>query len=283
VAGEQTHPHGLDLPRDDDGLATEPRATRRLRQVLSAVLEDIVVDADAEGVVLTLDGSVDTTVAATLAVEAVGVDCVTALVMPATMADEAGARDAEAVADLLGVEYRRLPLQPLVGAFQEVLGRSGQPGDDIVATENAIDRLRTACSYYVANTTDALVVGTTNRTRRLLGPLSKYGDTGVDCHLLGDCYRTEVDALAASLDVPESLRQRPVERLVGTDETVAERFGLAPRTLDRVLRLTVDEGDGPAAVADRVGVDPDTVARVGRWCTATRHKRRQPPKPSTYL
>jgi len=220
-------------------------------------------------------------VAAALAVDAVGADDVTALVLPARLSDEATARDAEAAAAALGIDYRRLQIQPLLSAFQEVVGPSSELGDDLVATASAVDRLRTACTYYVADTSDALVVGDATKTRRLVGPLTKYGDTGVDCFLLGDLYRTEVDALARRLDVPDEIRERTAGGRGGITGTPAERPDLSPRTLDRVLRLLVDERLEPEAVTAELDVDPDAVTWVVRRCAGTRHMRHQPPKPST--
>lgn len=277
------HPFGLNLPRNEEGLATEPRATRRVRQLLPAVLEEFVDDAGADGVVMVLDGGVDTTVAASLAVEAVGADRVTGLVAPARITDEATARDAEAVASTLDIEYERLPLQPVLAAFQELVGKHGQPADDLVAVRNAVERLRMTCAYYVANTSNGVVVGATNRTTRLLGPTTKHGEIAVDCFLLGDLFRTEVDALARRMDLPEAILDRSPRRDVAIGETNAERLGVSPRTLDRALHLFVDEGRDPGAIADELGVNPGVVKRVATWCAETRHKRHTPMKPSKYV
>lgn len=274
-----THPRFLELPRDETRLATSKPAVRRLQELLPAFLEDQVAEADADGLVVTMDGSVESTVAAAMAVEAVGRDSVTGLVAPARLSDEARARDAEAVAAVLGIENHRMQLQPLLTAFQEVIGKTGEPADDVVAMANAIERFRMACAYYVANTSNLLVVGTVNRTDRLLGSVAKHGRNGVDVSLLGDLYRSEVRALAADLDVPEDLRERAHPNFAGTND--AEELGVDPQTLDSLLRLTIDERHDPEAVADRLGVDRATVARVQKWCANTRHKRHSPSKPST--
>lgn len=277
-----THPRILDLPRDEGGLATTAVARRRLQELLPAFLSDLVADAGAEGLVVALDGGVETTVAAALAVDAVGPERVTGLVMPAGLTDEATARTAETVADVLDVDYRRLQLRPLVAAFQEAVGESGQPADDPVATGNAVERFRTAAAYYVANRTDSLVVGSVNRTDRLTGTVTKYGETGVDCYLFGDLYRTEVRALGQAMDVPSGLLDDPPGPDVPTVETPAERLGVSPRTLDRLLRMLVGESVDREEIAAELQVDTDLVARVAAWCSETRHKRHQPPKPSTY-
>lgn len=275
-----SHPRLLDLPRDETGLATTRVALRRLQELLPEFLRDLVSEAEATGLVVPLDGGVASAAAAALAVDAVGAEDVVAVTMPAGLADEATTRTAEAVAEMLDVEHRRLQLQPLVRAFQEVVGESGGPADDLVATDNAVARFRTATTYYVANRRDALVVGPVTRTDRLLGSARKYGETGVDCFLFGDCYRTEVRALAEALDLPvDLLDSGPAPGSERTGDP--QRLGVAAETVDRALRLHIDEGRGPSAVADRLGVDRSVVTRLAAWCDATRHKRHQPPKPST--
>ncbi|WP_436909138.1 NAD(+) synthase [Halosimplex marinum] len=274
------HPRVLDLPRDETGLATTTVALRRLQELLPEFLVDQVDDADAEGLVVPLDGGVATATAAALAVDAVGAGDVLGLAMPAGLTDEATARTAETVAEMLGIDHRRLQLQPVVGAFQEMVGDAGGPADDLVATDNAVERFRTATAYYFANRRDALVVGPVDRTARLLGSSTKYGETGVDCFLFGDLYRTEVRALAGAMDLPVEMLSE-AERASPGDATDADRLDVDAETVDRALRLHVDEGREPRAVADRLGIDRSVVTRLKEWCAATRHKRHMPPKPST--
>lgn len=274
------HPRILDLPRDETGLATTAAAQRRLQELLPVFLGDLTEKADADGLIVPLDGGVETAVAAALAVDAAGADAVHGLVMPAGLTDEATARTAETVAEMLDVDCRRLQLQPVVAAFQETIGATGQPADDVHAMDNAVARFRTATTYYVANRENALVVGPVDRTDRLLGTATKYGETGADCFPFGDCYRTEVRALAAAMDLPVGMLDGG-PRVAHHEPTDAERLGVDPETVDRALRLHVDEGRDATAVADRLGIDRVVVTRLADWCRATRHKRHQPPKPST--
>lgn len=274
------HPRILELPRDDAGLATTPRARRRLGELLPEFLRDRVADADAERVVVTLDGGVDSTVTAAMAADALGPERVYGLVMPVHKSHEVAARDAESVASILGVEHRRCHVQPILAAFQGAVGPAFDGAEDVVALGNAAERLRMACAYYVANTASGVVVSSVNRTDRLLGTVAKYGRNGADCHLLGDLYRTEVRSLARGLDLPEDFVERRPWQGFETADRDAEELGLEPRTLDRLLRLRVDEHYSTPAVAERLDVDPAVVRRAMDWCAATRHKRHQPPKPS---
>lgn len=270
----------LQLPRDSDGLATSKPAMRRLQELLTAFLEDAVVNAGADGLVVPLDGSLESLAAATLAVDAIESENVTGLIMPVQLSDEAAARDAEAVASVLGIEYHTLQLQPLITAFQRTVGTAGEPADDIVAMENANARFRMACAYYVANTTNRLVLGTVNRTQRLLGSVAKYGQNGVDLALFGDLFQTEIEALARDMNLPTDIVDGPQEEIGNIGPTDAEKLEIEPETLDSLLHYLIDEQRSVDAVAEQVTADRSTVERVRGWAAATRHKRHQPPKPS---
>lgn len=265
----------LELPREADGLATGRRAVRRLAPVLTEFLADAVDEATADGLVLVLDGTVDSAVAATIAAEAVDPGDVVGLVLPATITWSTGAQAAEAVGAALDIQLHRLQLHTLVLEFQDLL--DGVVAGDVMATQNARRRLRMVCAYYVANAANGLVVGSTTRAASLLGSLTKYGDTAVDLALLADLYRSEVGALANHLGVPTDLDVRPAEAVAPPD---AARLGISPRYLDAVCRLALDEGREPSAVADRLGVDPAVVETVREWAAETAHKRRAPRRPS---
>lgn len=275
-----THPRYLELPRNENGLATSKSAVRRLRQLLPTFLEDRIAETDADRFVVTLDGGAESSVAAAMAADAVGPERVVGLIMPVQLNDEAPARDAEAVATMLGIEQHRLQLQPLHIAFQRVIGTTGEPADDFVAMENAGERFRMACAYYAANTRNGLVVGSVNRTDRLLGSVAKFGENGVDLSLLGDLYRTEVLALARDLEMPEAILEGSRRQAMQTGTSDAAELGVEPATLDSVLHFSIDRGHDVPTVARQADVETELVRRVKKWCSSTRHKRHQPPKPS---
>lgn len=275
-----THPHTLKLPREEHGLATSKAATRRIQGILPVFLEHKLIDAEANGLVVPLDGSVESTVAAALAVDGIGADYVTGLVMPVQLSDDGPARTAETVASLLDIDCHRLHLQPVLTAFQRVVGEVGEPTDDPVAIQNAGERLRMACKYYVANTRNELVVGTVSRTDRLLGSVAKHGENGVDLSLFGDLYRTEIEALADALAVPSELLDHSPPPMEHTGATDVAALGIDQQDLDSILHFAIDRGCSASTVADKIGVGESVVERTIRWCASTRHKRHTPPKPS---
>lgn len=265
---------------DETGLVTARADLVRVEADLHDFLAGVVADAGAERAIVALDGTLRSTVVATLAVDALGSDRVTGLVMPAYLTHADAAQEAELVAEVLGMEYTRVQLTPLLAAFQTTIESSPGATDDLVATESALARLRTACAYYVANVANGVVLGTTDRTALFAGTVVKHGDTGVDCLPLGDLYHTEVRALADLLDLPD-----PASTTASGSEGMAasqpcDGRGLDNTVRDRVLHGLVDLGESTATVADRLGLPRTTVERVATWRAETAHKRRVPPTPT---
>lgn len=272
-----------DVPRGPHGLATTSAAHSRLRAHLVDFLETAVVDANAERLVVGLDGGVGTALAATLAVDAVGEDRVVGLVMPAYVSHEAVSQNAAAVASALGIEHSRLQLHPVLAALQETITDSSGPAEDLIATTNALSRLRMACLYYAANATDGLVVGAVDRTQYLLGAVTKHGETGVDCLPFAGCYRTEVRTLAADVGIPDDLTvESPGSPLHPGTSPIGD-LEIDVETVDRVLRQRIDGGRAVATVAEDLAVEPSTVEQLETWCARTAHKRRPPRVPTTVV
>ena len=265
------------MPTDDGVLAVSPEAVAAVREEVTTFVEAALDDAGTDRAVVPLDGGVASAVVAAVAADALGPERVDALVMPAHLSGEAAARDAETLAGALGVEPHRVQLQPLLAAFRETMGAAGAPADDLLAVENALARFRMACAYYVANTREGLVFGSVTRTEQLLGSVTKHGDIGVDALPLGHRYHTEVCALADALGVPDAVTERTGG--FGSGPTDSEQLGIDDRTLDELLAAAVDAELPVDEVADRVGVDPETVERVLAWRDATAHKRRPPATP----
>ncbi|MFC7138111.1 NAD(+) synthase [Halobaculum litoreum] len=142
---------------------------------------------------------------------------------------------------------------------------------------NLVARVRMACAYYVANTTTTLVLGTCDRTERMLGTVTKYGDDAADVHPLGGLYRTEVVALGRELGLPDRVVDQPstLESAIGRREEAA--FGASFDVIDAVLERLVDRDIGIERTAEELDADQEVVRRFAGDHVRTKHKRAMPP------
>lgn len=250
--------------------------TRRDR--ITGFIEDVVDDAGVEGVVIGLSGGIDSTLTATLAVEAVGAESVHALVMPGTVSREEHMSDAEVIAAELGVEVDVIEIGPVVDT---VLDGVPEAEDDTEAVGNARARVRAVYTYLIANHESRIVLGTGNRTEALVGYFTKFGDQAVDCNPIGNLYKCQVRDLARHVGVPEAIVTKTPSAGLWEGQTDEGELGLDYDTLDGILALHVD---GPApvdATAKVLDAEPETVERVDALVARSAHKRSMPPSPST--
>jgi NAD+ synthase len=254
--------------------------TDAMRSDCVSFVRSTVSAAGAEGVVIGLNGGLGSTVAATLAVEALGSDRVFGLVLPSSKIGSRSAQDAEAVADILGIETETIHLQPLLMSFGDLATHTDLHGDPIVR-ENLVDRLRMTMLYLTANATDRLVVGTTTRSELLLGSFTKYGDGAADILPFGAFYRTEIETLADDLEIPDFVTETPAAMGFYPGRSDSHDLDEPQSVIDSILRRLVEGTDDPERIADSLGVDVVTVDRIARRHESTDHKRRLPLTPET--
>jgi len=249
-----------------------------IRSDIVSFLKDSVTKAGARGAVVGLSGGIDSTLTATLAVQALGSDRVLGLGLPAREPDES-VQEARTMAEGLGIEFRECDLRPLVDLFEDHVAPEVAPTGGRQAVGNVVARLRMAALYYAANARSLLVCGTANRSELLLGYFTKFGDGAADLFPLGDLYKTEVRALASHVGVPRRIVAKEPTADMWLGQTDAEEIGARYETVDPVLRLVVDRSGRVEAAAEALDVDPDVVERIARMYVDSLHKRAVPPTP----
>jgi NAD+ synthase len=275
------------------------------RDRIRSFVADRVDAAGADGVVVNMSGGLDSTVTAALAVEALGADRVYGLILPCNKIGAPHARDAEALAEALGIDHDTVHLQPLFAQFGAVAPDRFDLHDEPVRSGNAVARLRMAVAYLAANATNRLVCGTANRSELLLGYLTKHGDGAADLFPLGHLYKTDVRSLAAELDVPTFVVEKAPTAGFLPGQRDADDLGAPYEVVDPVLHLGVDRGLDPASVVERIAaavadgdssgaerstvdaelaaVDRELVAELLGRHRATAHKRLPAPTPDANL
>jgi NAD+ synthase len=246
------------------------------REHITSFIQSQLDAAGVDRAVIGLSGGIDSTLTATLAVEALGAERVHGLVMPSAVNSDQNMSDAERVAEGLGIEYDVVAVEPIVDA---VLSQYPAPEDDTVAVGNVRVRVRAVLNYLVANHESALVLGTGNRSEALVGYFTKYGDGAVDCHPIANLYKSQVRQLARHLGVDDDLAGKTASAEMWSGQTDEEELGVGYDTLDSILALHVDGPLSKAATAREIGVAESVVEHVRALHEQSAHKRQVPPGP----
>ncbi len=272
-----------DAERTNGAFVTDRRSLEAMRERIVADIETRVADADASGVVVAMSGGIDSTLTTALAVEAVGAENVLGLGLPCHKTEATHVSDARTLADGMGIEFEEIQLRPLLEAFEGTVASAleADETDDERPHDigNAVARLRMATAYYAANCQSRLVIGTANRSERLLGYFTKYGDGAADTYPLGDCYKTEVRALAKHLGLPRRIVSKAPTAGFWATQTDAGELGAGYDVIDPLLARLVDEGRPLEDAMEGLRIDRETATEIASRYVANDHKRTTPPTP----
>ncbi|MFM2091241.1 MAG: synthetase [Planctomycetota bacterium] len=230
-----------------------------------------------ERVVLGLSGGIDSALVAALAVDALGADRVTGILMPGPYSSRGSVVDALDLAERLGIRTHQCMI---TRAWEVLLGELDplcpQGPADLMA-QNLQSRLRGALVMAAANQLGAMALTTGNKSELACGYCTIYGDMNGGLAPIGDLYKTAVYRLSrwANRDgerIPAATIEKPPSAELRPDQT--DQDSLPPYDqLDRILDAFIDAGEDPAAIARRE--DPAVVAQVIRLVEISEFKRRQ--------
>lgn len=182
--------------------------------------------------VLGLSGGVDSALTAKLGVMALGKENVTAILMPNEgVSSDHSVTDAKAWAEELGIEHHILPIQSFLKNYVDLPWAA-----DELATMNVQARVRMTILYHYANSHNALVLGTGNKTEEMLGYFTKYGDGGVDVLPIGSLYKTDVWEMAKELNLPKAIIGKTPSAELREGQNDEEEIGMAYPEIDQILK-----------------------------------------------
>jgi NAD+ synthase len=234
-----------------------------------------VTVASVRGLVVGLSGGLDSAIVARLSQIAMPSNVVAAI-LPCH-SDPRDERDAQLIVGQFGLPVVRIDLAPaydvLVNDLKTVflqLPPDQAPVNDSADLKarlplaNLKARLRMSTLYFIANSLNYLVVGTGNRSELTIGYFTKHGDGAADLLPLGRLLKSDVRDLAAELEIPQSIIDKPPSAGLWAGQTDEDEIGFAYSDLERYLK------SGPEGVA------PALAVRIERLIRSTEHKRAQP-------
>lgn len=223
--------------------------------------------------VVGLSGGIDSSVAACLAVKALGNKNVTAILMPDLgTTSKQSIEDAEVIVKKLKIRYYAAPINEIARYFEGISSKL-KLKKSAYAAANAKARARMMILYYFANLDSALVIGTSDKSEIALGYTTKYGDNAADILVIGDLWKSEVVEMGKFLGVPASiLKKKPSAELV-IGQTAEKELGASYEALDKILKAYIEDGLSPEQIIKK-GFEKKLVKNVIDRVRLNEHKRR---------
>jgi NAD+ synthase (glutamine-hydrolysing) len=280
----------VDLEVDGEGSA--PQTVRSITPPLDPDAEvyealvlgtrDYVAKNGFTDAVIGLSGGIDSSLVATIAVDALGAGNVHGVTMPSRYSSEGSVDDAVTLAAHLGIDIATAPIEDahhtLSGLLAPMLGT--EPAG--LTDENLQSRIRGVLLMALSNANDWIVLTTGNKSEMATGYSTLYGDSAGGFAVIKDVEKTLVYRLCryrnqqAGFDlIPEPVLTKAPSAELRPDQRDDE--SLPPyEVLDPILAGYV-EGDRSPDELIAAGFDRQAVEQVVRLVDRAEYKRRQMP------
>ncbi len=223
--------------------------------------------------VIGLSGGLDSSVAASLVVKALGSRNATAVLMPDLgITSKQSIDDAKKLVKKLRIKHYILSINEFVQYFNNI-NKKLKFRKDIYAIANVKARTRMMLLYYIANMENALVIGTSDKSEIALGYTTKYGDNAADILVIGDLWKTEVIEMGKFLKIPASiLNKKPSAELI-LGQTAEKELGAPYKVLDGILKMYIEQDLSVDKIISK-GFNKKIVKNVVGRIRTNEHKRR---------
>ncbi|ORU89831.1 MAG: NAD+ synthase [Cycloclasticus sp. symbiont of Poecilosclerida sp. M] len=249
-------------------------------QALVLGIADYVEKNGFQGAVLGLSGGIDSALTLALAVDALGVDCVEAVLMPSKYTADMSNVDAIEQAELMDVLYEIIPIEPAVQAFSGMLEKAFEGYEADVTEENIQARCRGVLLMAISNKKRKILLTTGNKSEMSVGYATLYGDMAGGFAPLKDVPKMMVYALAKyrneqSRVIPERVIERPPSAELAPDQKDEDSLPQYP-ILDEILARYIEQDQARDEII-AAGFESTVVDRVLKLVEQNEYKRRQAP------
>jgi NAD+ synthase (glutamine-hydrolysing) len=244
---------------------------------------------------LGISGGIDSALVAMLAVDALGPERVTLVVMPSPHSSEETQEDARQIARNLGTELVEIAIEPMMEGYRAALDvhlrpdaedasdsptDPTRPSEPDLAAENIQARIRGNLMMALSNRHGWLVLTTGNKSEMSVGYATLYGDMAGGFAVIKDVPKTLVYHLVERRNeragrelIPASVIERPPSAELRPDQLDSDSLPDYD-LLDRILEAYVERDQGRDEMV-AAGLPGDVVDEVIRLVDRSEYKRRQ--------
>jgi NAD+ synthase (glutamine-hydrolysing) len=243
---------------------------------------DYITKNGFEKVVIGLSGGIDSSLVATIAVDALGPANVIAVSMPSRYSSSGSISDAELLVRNLGIKHITIPIEKVFQAYLDMLAENFRDAKPNVTEENIQARIRGNILMALSNKFNWLVLTTGNKSEIATGYTTLYGDMAGGFAVIKDVPKTLVYELANYRNsaagqeiVPSSVINKVPSAELRPEQKDAD--SLPPYDLlDPILTAYVEEDKSVEQIIG-MGFEAEIVKRAARLVDTSEYKRRQAP------
>ena len=241
---------------------------------------DYVTKCGFRQVLIGLSGGIDSSIVACVAVEAFGRENVIGVGMPGPYSSDHSLKDAQTMAERLGIRFEVSPITPGYNTMMETLKPLLAGYQPDATEENIQSRLRGLTLMALSNKFGAMVLTTGNKSELAVGYCTLYGDMCGGLAVISDVPKTLVYDLCRIANqrlanaIPESVFVKAPSAELRPDQT--DQDSLPPyEILDRILKGYIERFESPAEIARREDLPLALVREIARKVDLNEYKRQQ--------
>ena len=227
--------------------------------------------------VIGLSGGIDSSLTASIAVDALGKENVHGVSMPSKFSSQHSKDDAKLLSENLGVDYRTISIESIVSSFEQSLKASYNGSKPGVAEENIQARARGSIIMALSNKFNWLVLSTGNKTELAMGYCTLYGDMNGGLAVISDLSKTDVYALSKWVNKNAGFERIPLSSIEKPPSAELRPEQVDPFDYDVVSPLVsslIDDEKSPSELI-KEGADPELVKDISSRIRINEYKRRQ--------
>lgn len=232
--------------------------------------------------VIGLSGGIDSALTAAIAVDALGAENVTGVMMPSPWSSDHSLSDSKNLAENLQINLHCLKIEKAMKAYGQILKNLFKGTESGLAEENLQARIRGNLLMALSNKMGWLVLSTGNKSEISVGYCTLYGDMAGGFAPLKDVPKTWVYELSRWRNKREGRTVIP-ENIISKEPSAELKPGqfdsdsLPPYDLlDKGLALYI-ENDGGIESLKKAGLSAEEAESISRRVDQNEYKRRQGP------
>lgn len=254
---------------------------RNISQIYEALLmgiRDYFSKMGFSKAILGSSGGIDSAVTLALACEALGKENIRAVLMPSPYSTEHSVNDAKQLSENLGNPYDVVRIDSIYESFLATLKPIFNNLPFSIAEENIQSRTRGNLLMSIANKFGYILLNTSNKSELATGYGTLYGDMAGGLGVLGDCYKTQIYALANYINrdkeiIPANIIHKAPSAELRPNQKDTDSLPDYD-ILDKILFQYIERRQGPSEIKAQ-GFDAPLVDRVLKLVNTNEYKRSQ--------
>lgn len=246
-------------------------------------VKDYFVKSGFTRACLGLSGGIDSALVAYIAAKALGRENVLGVSMPSTYSSEGSKRDAQHLAEHLGIQYEEIPIDPPFDHFLHLLKPYFYHKQTDTTEENLQARIRGIILMALSNKHGYIVLNTGNKSETALGYSTLYGDMCGGLGVIADVTKTKVYRLCCYINESEgreiifkSIIERAPSAELSPDQIDLDSIP-DYKTVDAVLESYVEDYFSIDKISKKHNIEQDVVSGLVKRIHDFEYKRRQGP------